>query len=386
MDIPIRILQVITIMNRGGAENMLMNYYNAVDRNKVQFDFLVHRDTIGAFEPDIVALGGKIYRMPAISPGNYVEYKKKLDTFFKEHNDYKIVHSHLNALSSIVLGVAKKHNIPVRIAHSHIAIESDVYMNVFKKNTDIKATVKATVQSMVKHKVAKKATHYFACSIKAGQWLYGKKHASKVVVINNAIDTSRFLYDENKAKDVKKEHDLTGKKVIGHVGRFNEQKNHFFLLKIFKIIIEKDPNCVLLLAGVGSLMEIIIEEVDRLGLKDHVRFLGVRADINQQLQGFDLFLFPSLYEGLPVTLIEAQASGLPIVASDTITAEVDLTGLITFLDINDSASKWADVVIEKLNHNRQNTFEQIKKGHYDINENAKNLQNFYLKTHSDVRN
>lgn len=386
MEKPIRILQVITIMNRGGAESMIMNYYNAVDRNKVQFDFLVHREDKGAFEDDIIALGGNIYRMPAISPSNYADYKKKLDQFFKTHNNYKIVHSHLNALSSIVLGVAKKHNVPVRIAHSHIAIESDIYKNIFKKNTDIKATVKDTIQSLVKHKVAKKATHYFACGEKAGNWLFGKKNADKVVIINNAINSSMFLFDETKSKKIKEDLNVTNKKVIGHVGRFNEQKNHFFLIKIFNEIVKKDANCVLLLAGIGNLMDAVKQEVERLGLNEHVRFLGIRSDINELLQGFDLFLFPSLYEGLPVTLIEAQASGLPIVASDTITTEVDLTGLITFLNINEPASNWADIVLKKLNHNRQNTFEQIKNGKYDIYENAKNLQNFYLKTYSDVRN
>jgi len=383
---PIRILQVITIMNRGGAECMIMNYYNTIDRSKVQFDFLVHRDEKGAFEDDIESMGGKIYRMPAISPSNYSDYKRKLDAFFKEHKEYKIVHSHLNALSSIVLNAAKENNVPVRIAHSHIAIESDIYKNVFRKNTDIKATVKDTIQSLVKYKVAKKATHFFACSIKAGEWLFGKKHASKVVVINNAINASLFSYNASKAEKIKIEHNLTGKKVIGHVGRFNEQKNHFFLLKIFEEIIKKDDNCVLVLIGIGNLMDSIKKEVERLNLKDHVIFLGLRDDINNLLQAFDLFLFPSLYEGLPVTLIEAQASGLPIVASDTITPEVDLTGLISFLSINDSESKWADIVLDKLNHSRQNTFEDIKNGSYDIYKNAKSLQDFYLNTSSDVRN
>lgn len=385
-DKPIRILQVLTIMNRGGAECMIMNYYNNINRNKVQFDFLVHREERGAFDDEIEDLGGKIHRMPAVSPNNYFDYTKKLNAFFKKHEEYQIVHSHLNALSSIVLGIAKKNNVPIRIAHSHIAIESNIFKNIFKKNTDIKATIKDTIQSLVKYRVAKEATHFFACSIKAGEWLYGNNPSSNVVVINNAIDASIFSYNVNKAVEIKKEHNLAGKKVIGHVGRFNEQKNHFFLLNIFKKIIKKDPNCVLVLVGIGNLMDSIKKEAERFDIKDKVLFLGMRDDINDILQGFDLFLFPSLYEGLPVTLIEAQASGLAIVASNTITPEVDLTGLITFLSIKDSESKWADTVLDKLNYNRKINFEQIKSGRYDIHENAKSLQQFYITTTTDVRN
>lgn len=383
---PIRILHVVTMMNLGGIECMLMNYYKSIDRNKVQFDFLVHREKKGPFEDEIESLGGKIYRMLPISPKNYINYKKKLNLFFKKHTEYKIVHSHLNALSSIVLKIAKKNNIPVRIAHSHTAIEPYVFKNILKKNTDIKATIKNTVQNLVKYKVAKNATHFFACGVKAGEWLYGKNNSSKVVVINNAINSSLFLYNEEKAAEIKKKYKLTGKKVIGHVGRFNEPKNHSFLIKIFKKILEKDLNSVLVLIGIGNLMDPIKKEVERLGIKDHVLFLGIQNNINDLLQGFDLFLFPSLYEGLPVTLIEAQASGLRIVSSNAVTTEVDITGLITFLNLKSSETEWADTVLNKLNYKRLNTFEQIKSGGYDIHENAKNLQNFYLRTDIDVRN
>ena len=377
-DEPTRILQVLTIMNLGGAETMIMNYYRHVDRTKVQFDFLLHRQERGFFDDEIESLGGKIYRMPAISPKNYFSYKKQLHVFFDEHPEYKIIHSHLNALSSIILGVAKKKNIPVRIAHSHLAVEAGVLRKIFKKNTDIKATVKDSIQSLVRGKVAKVATHFFACGEKAGEWLFGQKNKDKVTIINNAINASLFTYNASKSQKIKEAFSLLNKKVIGHVGRFSEQKNHFFLIKIFNEIYKKDNNCVLLLIGNGTLENKIKAEAKRLNIDKSIRFLGLRDNIPELLQGFDLFLFPSLYEGLPVTLIEAQASGLKAITSTTVTKEANITGLVTYLDLEKSELDWAESVLSHIDYNRKDTLNQIKKGGYDIFENAKNLQTFYL--------
>ncbi|WP_193744367.1 glycosyltransferase family 1 protein [Jejuia pallidilutea] len=383
---PIRILQVLTIMNLGGAETMIMNYYRHVDRTKIQFDFLLHREERGFFDDEIESLGGKIYRMPAIAPQNYVKYKKRLNVFFNEHPEYTIVHSHLNALSSIILGIAKNKNIPTRIAHSHLAVEATVFQKIFKKNTDIKATLKDTIQSLIRQRVKKVATHYFACGQKAGDWLYGEKNKQSVTVINNAINASVFTYNPEKAKKIKQELNLNGKKVIGHVGRFNEQKNHFFLLKIFYEVYKQDNNCVLVLIGDGNLKPKIEKEVANLGIEKQVHFLGLRDNIPELLQGFDLFLFPSLYEGLPVTVVEAQASGLKIVTSSTVTKEVNITGLVTYVNLDTPETEWANTVISNLDYDRKNTLNNIKEGGYDIHENAKNLQNFYLNENNNVRN
>lgn len=375
---PIRVLQVLTIMNLGGAETMIMNYYRHVDRTKIQFDFLLHRAERGFFDDEIESLGGKIFRMSAISPKNYFSYKKNLNIFFEEHPEYNIIHSHLNALSSIILGVAKKRKIPVRIAHSHLAVEAKVLKKVFKKNTDIKATIKDYVQSLVKGKVASVATHFFACGEKAGDWLFGKKNKEKVTIINNAINASLFSYNSSKSQKIKDGYGLQNKKVIGHVGRFNEQKNHFFLIKIFNEIYKKDNNCVLLLIGNGNLENKIKAEAKRLNIDKNILFLGLRNNIPELLQGFDLFLFPSLYEGLPVTLIEAQASGLKAITSTTVTKEANITGLVTYLDLEKSELNWAESVLSNIDYDRKDTINQIKKGGYDIFENAKNLQTFYL--------
>lgn len=378
MNNQIRVLQVLTIMNRGGAENMIMNYYRNMDRSKVQFDFLLHRQEEGAFDQEIESLGGKIYRMPAISPKNYFRYKQALSLFFDEHPEYQIVHSHLNALSSFVLKEAKKRNIPLRIAHSHLAVEPFAIKKIFSPNTDVKATIKDSIQSLIRKSVRKYATHYFACGQKAGDWLYGKGARSSVEVINNAIDSKKFIYDEQTAQTVRKELAVQGKKVIGHVGRFNEQKNHFFLIEIFEKVAKALPDARLILIGDGNLRLKIEQRVKELNIHEQVIFLGLQDNIPRLLQSFDLFLFPSLYEGLPVTLIEAQASGIPIVASDTITSEVDITGLLTFCSLSDTAQYWAEKVVKNIDHRRENTYQLIVDGKYDIAENARKLQEFYL--------
>ncbi|MEC3966149.1 glycosyltransferase family 1 protein [Flagellimonas halotolerans] len=376
---PIRILHVLTIMNRGGAETMVMNYYRNINRELVQFDFLLHRKETGAFDNEILSLGGKIYRMPSISPRNYFKYQKELEQFFDEHPEYQVVHSHLNALSSIIFKVAKKKGIKTRIAHSHLAVEPFVFLKVFKPNTDIKATIKDSTQSLIRRRIRHLSTHYFACGEKAGDWLFGKSNRDKVKIINNAVNAKDFLYNSEIRKKVQNELGLEDRKIIGHVGRFNEQKNHFLLIDIFHRLLQKNPNCTLLLVGGGNLKSKVQHKVGQLGITKEVVFLGLRDDIPELLQVFDLFLFPSLYEGLPVTLIEAQASGLKIVASDTITNEVDITGLITFCGLTDPIDHWAEEVDKNLTYKRKNMLSSIVQGQYDIVENAKNLQEFYLK-------
>ncbi len=380
MNQPLRILQVLTIMNRGGAETMIMNYYRNIDRTKVQFDFLLHRQAEGFFDEEIKSLGGKIYRMPAISPKNYFRYKKTLFLFFEEHPEYEIVHSHLNALSSIILQVAKSKKIPVRIAHSHLAVEPFVLKKIFVPNTDITATVKDSIQSLIRRRTRKYANHYFACGIKAGIWLYGKKNLDKVTIINNAIDSYKFTFNQKTREKVRSHFQIPdGTKVIGHVGRFNEQKNHFFLVEIFRELVKRKPSTQLMLIGDGNLKPKIENLTSKYSLKEKVKFLGLRNDIPDLLQAMDYLLFPSLYEGLPLTLIEAQAAGLKIIASSTIAKEVDLTDQIRFTSLNETAERWAQLMLEDLEYPRNNNHQLIVEGNYDINSNAKKLQQLYQK-------
>jgi glycosyltransferase involved in cell wall biosynthesis len=376
---PIRVLQVITIMNRGGAETMIMNYYRAMDKTKIQFDFLVHRNEKGAFDDEIKALGGNIYNMPAIVPKNLFKYIPALKTFFKSHQEYKIVHSHLNAYSYWVLKVAKRNQIPIRIAHSHTAIEP-FHKKLFLKNIDFTTTVKDLIQSKVRDFVPQVATHYLACGQKAAIWLFGKKNLDKVLILNNAIDAKRFIYNPIFAKDAKRKLKLNGEYVIGHVGSFGEPKNHAFLLEVFHEMLKEYSHMVLVLVGDGYLRTKIEKKAKDFNIAEKIRFMGVQKDIPGLLQAFDLFLFPSLYEGLPVTLVEAQAAGLKIIASDRITKEVVIVhDLVKFLPLEESAYSWSKYIFENKRYTREDTFDKIVEGRYDIQANAKELEQLYLK-------
>jgi glycosyltransferase involved in cell wall biosynthesis len=376
MEKPIRILQVLTIMNRGGAETMIMNYYRNIDRSKVQFDFLLHRKEKGAFDDEIKSLGGKIYTMQSINLKKIPAYLKSLDFFFKNHKEYKIVHSHINAFSVFVLRAAKKNNIPIRIAHSHTSL-FNLNLNPFLKNRhSLNFAIKFIAQNLFKLKIPSYSNYYFSCGDKAGKWLFGEKNISKVRIINNAIDSDLFLYNEDKSLEMKKVLSLEGKLVIGHIGNFVPEKNHSFLIKIYQAIKKINDKATLVL--VGSFGENEIEKLIDESLPKDLNILGLRSDIPDILQAIDIFLFPSTNEGLPVTLIEAQAAGLRIIASDAITQELNMTNLIDFLSLKESPEYWAKAVLNSFPYQRKNTKNKIIEGDYDIKSNAYVLQEFYI--------
>ncbi|WP_108868370.1 glycosyltransferase family 1 protein [Aquimarina aquimarini] len=373
---PIRILQVLTIMNRGGAETMVMNYYRNIDRNKVQFDFLLHRQERGVFDDEIESLGGKIHRLQNISFRNLSGYRKALDHFFQHHPEYQIVHSHLNALSTFVLKSAKKQGVKTRIAHSHTSLYN-LNLNPFSKNRhSLNFAFRFFAQNMLKKQVPKYANYYYSCGDKAGQWLFGKKNTQKIKIINNAIDSSKFVYDREQSERIKKELQIEDTFVIGHVGNFVPEKNHSFLLEIFKEIQREKKDSVLILVGAGERAQ-YEQMTSTLGIEKEVHFLGARNDVPDLLQAIDVFLFPSTNEGLPVTLIEAQAAGLKIIASDEISKELDITGMIDFVSLSQSPKYWAELLLKSVNYNRTNTMNKIIEGNYDIKNNATMLQEFY---------
>ena len=364
----IRVLQVPHSMNRGGIETMLMNYYRHIDRTKIQFDFLITDFEKCDYEDEILSLGGKIYRINHIRNGVF-KYLKDLDIFFQSHaNEYSIVHSHTSSRSFFPLLFSKKYGIKTRISHSHNSIGS--------KNLD------GLIRNILKIPLKFVVTDRYACSEKAAEWLYGKNAMNKydITLLRNAIDAKKFDYDKNIRKKIREELNLNDKVVYCHVGRFLKQKNHSFLIDIFEKICDKEENAMLLLAGTGELLEDTKIKVNKLGLEKKVLFLGVRTDIENILQGVDCFLLPSLYEGLPVVGIEAQASDTPCVMSNTITTETDITGLVKYFDLNKTAEEWANVIIEfrKL-HPKKSMYNTIKKSGYDIVSNAKLLSKNYEK-------
>lgn len=362
----IRVLHVVTYMGIGGLETMLMNYYRHIDREKIQFDFLVHRDFEAAYDQEIMKLGGRIYRLPRLNPISLF-YKKKLDQFFADHREYKIIHSHLDCMSAIPLRVAKKYNIPVRIAHSHSSSQTKdkkYFLKLYYKN-----------------KIKKYATELFACSQAAGQWMFNTNHFH---VLNNAIDADQYKYNSMVRAAERKNFGITEETmVIGHVGRFAPPKNHEYLIELFDVVRKIIPNTILLLIGDGELRSQAESRVKELGLGGKVIFTGQRTDVSQLLQAMDVFVFPSIYEGLPVSLIEAQAAGLPCLISDKVPIECKKTDLVKQIPLND-INKWVESIINAKKIMRQDTSDEIKRAGFDINISANKLEDFYFSVYSQV--
>lgn len=362
---PIRVLNMFTIMDRGGAETMVMNYYRHIDRTKVQFDFLVHREQRGAYDDEIERMGGRIYRMCPVYPQNFSRYKRDLRTFFRAHPEYKIIHSHMSELGYFAFREAERQGVPVRICHAH--------------NAPHGFDAKMIMRTYFKKRMMPYLTHLFMCGEESGKWLYGEKNKSRFIMLNNAIDAAVYSFDASKREEMRRQLDLTDELVVGHVGRFNPQKNHPFLLDIFTSLLKKEPDAVLLLVGGGADMPKIQAKVQEFGIAEHVRFLGVRSDVADLMQAMDVFVFPSLYEGLPVTMVEAQASGLPCIISDKVPPECILTdGLVNIMPLSASPEAWAEKILTMRAAPRTDRREEIATHGFDICTEAVKLQEFYL--------
>lgn len=364
---PIRVLNMFTIMDRGGAETMVMNYYRHIDRTKVQFDFLVHREQRGAYDDEIERMGGRIYRMCPVYPQNFSRYKRDLRTFFRAHPEYKIIHSHMSELGYFAFREAERQGVPVRICHAH--------------NAPHGFDAKMIIRTYFKKRMMPYLTHLFMCGEESGKWLYGDKNKSRFIMLNNAIDAAVYSFDASKREEMRRQLGLTGELVVGHVGRFNPQKNHPFLLDIFAALLKKEPDAVLLLVGGGADMPKIQAKVQELGIAERVRFLGVRSDVADLMQAMDVFVFPSLYEGLGIALVEAQAAGLPCVVSDTIPHEAYLTDLVDPEKLSAPEEKWAEKILTMRAVPRTDRREEIAAHGFDISTEAVKLQEFYLKAY-----
>lgn len=363
----IRVLQVVTHMNRGGLETMLMNYYRHIDRRRLQFDFLVHRAERADYDDEIESLGGRIYRLPRLVPWS-LSYHKALDSFFETHPEYQIIHVHQDCLSSVILKAAKKHGVPVRIAHSHCA----------NQDKDLKYPIKLCCKKWI----PTYATNLFACGQDAGRWMFG---GAPFQILNNAIDAKAYTFSPRKRADMRAALGLPNEAfVVGHVGRFSPPKNHDGLLAIFEEIYRRDNDAILLLVGDDrcELGNKIHEKVKSLDLENHVIFTGVRSDVNDLLQAMDVFLFPSLFEGFGIAALESQAAGLSTIVSDRIPSECQITDLIHSQSLSSSPEIWAQKVIEAARTDRVDTYDEIAAAGFDIAENAKWLQNYYEEAHN----
>ena len=364
MSEPVRVLHILQRMEAGGTQALLMNIYRKIDRTKLQFDFLVEYSQKQFYDDEITSMGGHVYYTSIREDYNVLKFRRQLKKFFKEHKEYKVVHVHAYTIGFLCLDIIKKAGVEVRIAHSH--------------NNETVHDAKWLIKLCMQKLYTINATDLFACSQEAGEYLFKNK---KFKVLKNAIDSSRFIADDKKRKNVRQELGLDNKLVVGHVGRLHPQKNHEFLLKVFSEIKKKRQDAVLILVGSGPLEHDIKEKVKALGLEKSVIFLGNRKDMDYIYQGMDVCIFPSLFEGLGIVAIEAQAAGLPVVCSDGFPKEACVTPLFKKMNLSDAPSEWAKVALDMVNNEycHKNMKDYIVKSGFDMDETALKMQRYSLK-------
>lgn len=365
MEQPIRILHVLGGVNLGGAESRIMDLYRNIDREKLQFDFIVHTKEEGYFQKEIESMGGMIYQVPRFRFINICGYIRAWKDFFTEHTDYQAVHGHMTSTASLYLSIAKKTGVPITIAHARSA------------GTD--PGLKGLLTKLLRKNLYKRCDYCLACSKLAGEAVFGKKQVEegKVHILPNGIETEKYDFNPNVGSMMREALSLQDKWVIGHVGRFHHAKNHEFLIDVFEEITKKKENAVLLLLGEGPLMEPIQKKVASKGLTEKVRFLGSKSPISNYYQVIDFLIFPSVFEGMPGTIIEAQASGLRCLVSDCVTEEVKVTDLVEFYSLKKSPSEWADYVIAHKDYERRGRVEELKAAGFDVENQVQDLQKIY---------
>lgn len=366
---PIRVLEVFGKMNRGGAETMMMNLYRKMDRSRVQLDFMVHTEEHCQFDDEIEQLGGRIFRVPRFKVYNLLSYVKAWRCFFKAHPEIRVVHGHIGSTAAIYLHEANRARC-YTIAHSHSAgmpqrTMHDYFYACFSWPTRF---------------VAKKL---LGCSTEAGIVRYGKKAVGSVRYQNfpNAIDLERFSYNKEVREQYRRKLGvLANQKVIVHVGRITTPKNPSMVYRVFKKIIDLDASALCLWVGTGDQEEKYRKLVTEAGLRDRIQMTGARSDIPELLMAADVFLFPSLWEGLPVSVIEAQASGLPCIISDSISKEVAVTPLVEWHSLTETVDVWAKRCIEAAALNmehRESPLDFLSKAGYDIDDSVKKIIQIY---------
>ncbi|NDV60214.1 glycosyltransferase family 1 protein [Bacteroides sp. 519] len=363
---PVRILMLFTILNRGGAETMVMNYLRKIDRSKVIFDFIVHRDEKGAYDDEVESMGCKIFKFPPLRITRMLSYQKTVSAFFDTHPEYTMIHGHCSELGYFIYKEAHKRKLKFIAAHAH--------------NEPCGFDLKLPVRNILKWLMRPYLTHCFTCGWGSAKWLFGQRLMNQVIFFPNAIDARAFIFNSAKRDEVRKANGWAHRLVIGNVARFSHQKNHLFLLDIFEAIVRKQPAALLILIGTGELEDEIKKKVSQLGMEANVKFMGSRCDIPDLLQGMDVFIFPSHFEGLGIAQLEAQTAGLQVLNSTKIPKEgIVIPKLVNSLSLNQSATEWAEKALQMAEKiNRKERLQEIINAGFDINKNAEWLQNLYL--------
>lgn len=364
---PIRVLHILQRMEAGGTQALLMNIYRKIDRTKVQFDFLVVYKEKQFYDDEIEKMGGHVYKLSFREDLNLPKFQKDLAVFFAHHHEYKIVHCHAYTIGYFCLKAAKKAGIPVRIAHSH----SNAAVH------DVKLPLKLIMQKLF----TRYSTDLFACSEEAGKFAFkGKKFG----IVQNAIDSQKFIADANIREEIRKALRVENKFVVGHVGRMQPEKNHDFLIDVFAELKKSKPDAELILVGTGPLEDKVKSKVAEKGLSGCVHFLGNRKDMNRIYQAMDVFVFPSLFEGLGIVAIEAQAAGVPIVCSEGLPPETDITPIYRKLLLSDGEEKWANAALEMAQNPSAHTNMQkyVIDAGFDMDATAKYMESYYLRKYN----
>lgn len=361
----IRVLQVIGIVCGGGVESVVMNYYRHIDRQRVQFDFVVDGYEKTALDDEIAALGGHVYHIEPYR-SNIFRYMRQIYRIVRDHH-YRVVHSHMNTLAVFSLLPAYLAGARVRILHNHsTAVRSEGLRTVLKE--------------ILRPFAPLFANRYAACSVLAGTWMYGRARmgSGTVKVLRNAVDLEAYAFSPQRREIVRRELDIGQDAfVVGHVGRFVYQKNHPFLLEVFRTILHRRPDAILLLIGEGELRAAMEEKARAYGMADRVRFLGLRDDVRTLYSAMDVFVLPSWYEGLPVVAVEAQANGLPCFLSDRVTRESELTQSAHFLPLAAGAAAWAAAIAAQPATRNLHAQEEMTQAGFEIRSQACRLLDWY---------
>ena len=363
----LRVLHSVSNMARAGIETMLMNYYREVDRSQVQFDFLANKPAPGEYDEEIRRMDGRVFVSPGLNPLHFPKYKRFVADLVHTDPEIKIVHAHNEAMGYYALKSAKDAGVRVRIAHAH--------------NTQIIRDYKYPLKLICKQLLPGAATDYWSCGRDAGVYYYGEKRwRESGFILRNAINVPRFAFRQEERDRLRRLHGLDGCFVIGHVGRFNVQKNHSRLLDIFAEIVKAVPDARLALIGVGELEQPVKEKARALGFQDKTLFLGQMADVSGWYHAMDCFVLPSLFEGLPVVGIEAQAAGLPCFFSDRVTDEVLLSPEARRISLQAEDAEWAGEIMAARHSktDRARGADVVRRAGYDIQTEARKLQEIYL--------
>jgi len=368
-----KILHFVYQMNLGGAETLIMNIYRHIDRSKVQFDFAVLTNQPSHFDQEIVALGGRILPLPKPSAISFHTYSRALTNMLREYGPFAGVHSHMYDFSGYILRVADREGVPLRVSHSHTT--QDGQRDSWLRNA---------YRWYMRRLICQHATHMFGCSHAACEALFGLNYwrDPRIRVFPNAIDLAPYEVLPSEKCTLRQSLSLPADALlIGHVGRFHPQKNHRFLIEVFATLLQELPTAHLVLVGDGSLRPEIESLIQTKGIKDSVHLLGIRSDVPQIVDTLDMFVFPSLYEGLPIALVEAQAAGVPCVVADTVSNKADIKiGLVHFVNLQARVDLWVQKILDELRTGRPYWVDRqraLQAAGYDIRHISLWLQEIY---------